>query len=135
MDYRDRHVIVTGGTGALGTAMVGGLLEAGAGCHVPYIDRAEADRFAFRNRAEVKLVPGIDLTQEAAIAELYGSVPKLWASIHIAGGFAIAPGGQTKKSQFMRQIDMNFFTPFLCCRAPVNAIIPPASVWARLHRP
>ena len=78
MDYRDRHVIVTGGTGALGTAMVGALLEAGAVCHVPYIDRAEADRFAFRNRAEVKLVPGIDLTQEAAIAKLYGSVPKLW---------------------------------------------------------
>ncbi len=37
MDYRDRHVIVTGGTGALGTAMVGALLEAGAVCHVPYI--------------------------------------------------------------------------------------------------
>ena len=90
MDYRDRHVIVTGGTGALGTAMVGALLEAGAVCHVPYIDQAEADRFAFRNRAEVKLVPGIDLTQEAAIAKLYGSVPKLWASIHIAGGFAMA---------------------------------------------
>ncbi|MBV8322122.1 MAG: hypothetical protein JO049_15770, partial [Hyphomicrobiales bacterium] len=53
MDYRDRHVIVTGGTGALGTAMVGALLEAGAVCHVPYIDPAEADRFALRNRAEV----------------------------------------------------------------------------------
>ena len=117
MDYRDRHVIVTGGTGALGTAMVGALLEAGAVCHVPYIDRAEADRFAFRNRAEVKLVPGIDLTQEAAIAKLYGSVPKLWASIHIAGGFAMAP-------DLMRQIDMNFVTAFLCCRAAVNAMIP-----------
>ncbi|OLB77535.1 MAG: short-chain dehydrogenase [Alphaproteobacteria bacterium 13_2_20CM_2_64_7] len=124
MDYRDRHVIVTGGTGALGTAMVGALLEAGAVCHVPYIDRAEADRFAFRNRAEVKLVPGIDLTQEAAIAKLYGSVPKLWASIHIAGGFAMAPVGETAKSDLMRQIDMNFVTAFLCCRAAVNAMIP-----------
>src|SRR5262245_16515820 len=28
--YRDRHVVVTGGTGALGTAMVGALPEAGA---------------------------------------------------------------------------------------------------------
>jgi len=124
MDYRDRHVIVTGGTGALGTAMVGALLEAGAVCHVPYIDQAEADRFAFRNRAEVKLVPGIDLTQEAAIAKLYGSVPKLWASIHIAGGFAMAPVGETTKSDLMRQIDMNFVTAFLCCRAAVNAMIP-----------
>ena len=39
MDYRDRHVVVTGGTGALGTATVGVLIEAGAICHVPYIDR------------------------------------------------------------------------------------------------
>jgi uncharacterized protein YbjT (DUF2867 family) len=28
--YRDRDVVVAGGTGALGTAMVGALLEAGA---------------------------------------------------------------------------------------------------------
>src|SRR6516164_4801274 len=67
MDYRDRHVVVTGGTGALGTAMVGALIEAGAVCHVPYIDRAEADRFAFRNHAKVKLVADIELTQEAAV--------------------------------------------------------------------
>ena len=48
MDYRDRHVVVTGGTGALGTAMVGALIAAGAVCHVPYHDQAEADRFALR---------------------------------------------------------------------------------------
>src|SRR6516164_2108255 len=124
MDYRDRHVIVTGGTGALGTAMVGALLEAGAVCHVPYIDRAEADRFALRDRIEVKLVPGIDLTQEAAVAKLYGSVPKLWASIHIAGGFAMAPVGETTKSDLMKQVDMNFVTAFLCCRAAVNTMTP-----------
>src|SRR5258707_11730366 len=124
MDYRDRDVVVTGGTGALGSAMVGALIEAGAVCHVPYIDRAEADRFAFRNHAKVKLIGEIELTQEAAIAKLYGSVPKLWASIHIAGGFAMAPVGQTTKSDLMRQIDMNFVTAFLCCRAAVNAMIP-----------
>jgi len=122
MDYRDRHVVVTGGTGALGTAMVGALIEAGGVCHVPYIDRAEADRFAFRNHANVKLVADIELTQEAAVAKLYGSVPKLWASIHIAGGFAMAPIGETTKSDLMKQIDMNFVTAFLCCRAAVNAM-------------
>ena len=55
MDYRDRHVVVTGGTGALGTAVVGALIEAGAVCHVPYIDAAEAERFALRNHAQVRL--------------------------------------------------------------------------------
>jgi NAD(P)-dependent dehydrogenase (short-subunit alcohol dehydrogenase family) len=122
MDYRDRHVVVTGGTGALGTAMVGALIEAGAVCHVPYINATEADRFAFRNHAQVRLVGDIELTQEAAIAKLYDGVPDLWASIHIAGGFAMAPLGETTKTDLMQQVDMNFVTAFLCCRAAVNAM-------------
>jgi NAD(P)-dependent dehydrogenase (short-subunit alcohol dehydrogenase family) len=122
MDYRDRHVVVTGGTGALGTAMVGALIEAGATCHVPYIDQAEADRFEFRSHAKVKLVANIELTEEAAVARLYGGVPQLWASIHIAGGFAMSPLAETTKSDLMKQVEMNFVTAFLCCRAAVNAM-------------
>jgi NAD(P)-dependent dehydrogenase (short-subunit alcohol dehydrogenase family) len=122
MDYHERHVVVTGGTGALGTAMVGALIAAGAVCHVPYINPAEADRFAFRDNAQVKLVADIELTQEDAVAKLYAGVPKLWASIHIAGGFAMAPIGDTTKSDLMKQVEMNFVTAFLCCRAAVNAM-------------
>jgi len=123
MDYRDRHVVVTGGTGALGTAVVSALVEAGAICHVPYINAAEADRFALRNHAQVKLVADIELTQEAAVARLYDSVPTLWASIHIAGGFAMAPITKTGKADLMQQVEMNFVTAFLCCRAAVNAML------------
>ena len=122
MDYRDRHVVVTGGTGALGTATVGALIEAGAVCHVPYIDRAEADRFALRSHAKVELIADIDLAQEAAVARLYGSVPRLWASIHLVGGFAMAPVAETTKSDLMKQIEMNFVTAFLCCRGAVKTM-------------
>ena len=122
MDYRDRHVVVTGGTGALGSAMVAALVEAGAVCHVPYIDPAEADRFAFRHHAKVRLVADIELTEEAAVARFYNDVPKLWASIHIAGGFAMSPVAETTKSDLMKQVEMNFVTAFLCCRAAVSAM-------------
>src|SRR5262249_51676993 len=123
MDYRERHVVVTGGTGALGTAMVGALVEAGAICHVPYIDRAEAERFRWRDHAQVKLVASIELTEEAAVAKLYNGVPKLWGSIHLAGGFAMAPIGETTKADLLKQIGMNFMTAFLCCRAAVTAMM------------
>ena len=33
MDFSGKHVVVTGGTGALGTAVVGSLLAAGATLH------------------------------------------------------------------------------------------------------
>ena len=123
MDYRDRHVVVTGGTGALGTATVGALLEAGAVCHVPYLDQAKADRFAFRNHPKVKLLADIELREETAVAKLYASVSRLWASIHIAGGFAMAPITETTRADLMKQIDVNLVTAFLCCRASISSML------------
>jgi NAD(P)-dependent dehydrogenase (short-subunit alcohol dehydrogenase family) len=35
----------------------------------------------------------------------------------------MAPVSKTTKSDLMQQIDMNFVTAFLCCRASVNAMI------------
>jgi NAD(P)-dependent dehydrogenase (short-subunit alcohol dehydrogenase family) len=122
MDYRDRHVIVTGGTGALGTAVVGALVGAGAVCHVPYVVAAEAERFPLRSNAQVKLVECKSLSEEDDVARLYGGVAQLWASIHLVGGFAMAPVAETRKADLMKQVDMNFVTAFLCCRAAVNAI-------------
>jgi NAD(P)-dependent dehydrogenase (short-subunit alcohol dehydrogenase family) len=122
MDYRDRHVVVTGGTGALGGAVVSMLAGAGAVCHVPSIDPGEAGRFALRDHANVRLVSDIELTEEAAVARFYDGVPKLWASLHLAGGFATSMVGETTKAELVKQIEMNFVTAFLCCRAAVNAM-------------
>jgi NAD(P)-dependent dehydrogenase (short-subunit alcohol dehydrogenase family) len=122
MDYRDRHVVVTGGTGALGGAVVAALVEAGAVCHVPYLHAAEAEHFALRDHTQVKLLAGIDLTEESAVARLYEGVPGLWASIHLAGGFAMAAVATTTKADLMKQINLNLVTAFLSCRAAVNAM-------------
>ena len=119
-DYRDRHVVVTGGTGALGQAVVGALIEAGAQCHVSYMHEAEMK--AFPHKRNVTLVPVSDLADEAMVAKLYAGVPKLWASIHLAGGFAMSPVAATGKAALMQQIEMNFVSCFLCCRAAVNAM-------------
>ncbi|MPZ39450.1 MAG: SDR family NAD(P)-dependent oxidoreductase [Rhizobiales bacterium] len=122
MDFSDRHVVVTGGTGALGTAVASALVKAGAICHVPYVVTAEAERFTLRGHAQVKLVPVTDLSDEASIIRLFSGVPALWASIHLAGGFAMKPVADTTPGDLMQQIDMNFVTAFLCCRAAVNAM-------------
>jgi NAD(P)-dependent dehydrogenase (short-subunit alcohol dehydrogenase family) len=122
VDYRDRQVVVTGGTGALGQAVVGGLLEAGAVCHVPWRHEAEAERFPYRDHGQVKLVGPVDLADEAGVARLFEGIPLLWASIHIAGGFAMSPLAKTTKAEFMKLIDTNLVSCFLCSAAAVNAI-------------
>ena len=122
MDFRDRHVVVTGGAGALGTAVVTVLIEAGATCHVPCFHEAEAQRFALRDHKQVVLSITGNLADEAAIARLYGGIARLWASIHIAGGFAAAPLRDTELTALRQQLDMNFVSCALCCRAAVRAM-------------
>jgi NAD(P)-dependent dehydrogenase (short-subunit alcohol dehydrogenase family) len=121
MDFAGRNIVVTGGTGALGTAVVGALLERNAFCHVPFIHKAEAEQFPHRGPERVRLVE-TELTDEESVARLYRGASALWASIHIAGGFAAAPIGATDKKAFMAQIEMNLLSCFLCCRASVAAM-------------
>jgi NAD(P)-dependent dehydrogenase (short-subunit alcohol dehydrogenase family) len=122
MDFRERHVVVTGGAGALGTALVGALIEAGAICHVPCFDEAEAQRFALREHRHVKLIVAGNLADEAAVARLYQPIAQLWASIHLAGGFAAGPLRDTTAATIRQQIDMNLVSALLCCRAAVTAM-------------
>ena len=121
MSFRNRHVAVTGGTGALGTAVVGALLEAGATCHVPYRSEDEAKRFPHRAHRNVTLAALGDLSDEAAVTGYYGSLGQLWASIHIAGGFAFAPIEKSDKALLMGQIESNLVSAYLCSRAAVGA--------------
>jgi NAD(P)-dependent dehydrogenase (short-subunit alcohol dehydrogenase family) len=122
MDLSEKLVVVTGGTGALGSAVVVKLVDAGARCRVPYVHDDEMKRFALRESKQVELVPVTDLADERQVAKLYGGASGLWASIHIAGGFAMSKVAETDKAAFMAQIDMNLTSCFLCCRAAVNAM-------------
>lgn len=121
MDFSDKHVVVTGGTGALGSAVVGGLLTAGATCTVPFLHEVEAQRFAHRDNPRVKLIAAADLSDEAAVTKVYAGLNP-WASIHIAGGFAPGKVADTDKAALMTQLDSNLVACFLCCRAAMAAM-------------
>jgi NAD(P)-dependent dehydrogenase (short-subunit alcohol dehydrogenase family) len=123
MDYRNRHIVVTGGTGALGSAVVGALLAAGAVCHVPYNDERHALRFPYRDNERVKLIGGCDLADEAGVARAFEGIGDLWASIHIAGGFAMSPLAETGKAGLMAMIEINLVSCYLCCGAAIRAMI------------
>jgi NAD(P)-dependent dehydrogenase (short-subunit alcohol dehydrogenase family) len=105
--------------------VVGALLDAGAVCHVPYVIAAEAEHFALRAHPKVTLTEVASLAEEADVARLYSGVPGLWASIHLAGGFAMGKVSETRKADLTHQIDMNLVTAFLCCGAAVNVMARP----------
>lgn len=117
-----REAIVTGGTGALGTAVVGRLVLAGATVHVPVYAAEELDGFPYRNHDSVTLHKGLDLTVEGDVAKLYRAVPSLYASIQVAGGFDMGPITSTSLETWEHLMRLNATTCFLCCREAVKTM-------------
>jgi NAD(P)-dependent dehydrogenase (short-subunit alcohol dehydrogenase family) len=121
IDFAGSHVVVTGGTGALGRAVIGALRAAHAVCHVPNLVAAELDDFPYASDPGVHIGRGVDLADEAAVRRFYQALPPLWASVHLAGGFAMAPIGEITAADFMAQFQMNALSCFLCSAAAVGA--------------
>lgn len=122
MGFDGRDVVVTGGTGALGRAVVARLLEGGAVCHVPAWSPEEVARFDLAGHARVRVTEGVDLTDEGSVSSFYAALPRLWGSIHVVGGFAMAPLLETGAADFRRMFELNAVTAFLSCREAVRAI-------------
>ena len=104
VDFAGSHVVVTGGTGALGRAVVAALRAAGAVCHVPNLVAAELADFPYANDAGVRIARDVDVADEGAVRRFYQALPPLWASIHLAGGFAMAPVAETSAGRFHRPV-------------------------------
>jgi len=115
---KDRDVVVTGGAGALGTAVVDALLKAGARCYIP--TRRAPAHSRQDPRDQVVWVPDCDLTKEEDTERLYAQVPDLWGSLHIAGGFEMGKLADTTHDDLMHMLNINFVTCFLCSKAAVR---------------
>lgn len=123
MKLDGRHIVITGGTGQLGSTLVARLLEEGAICHIPNSHAAAPEHFPFAGHERVRLVNNVYLADSAAVEGFYADVPELWASIHLAGGFAMAPLEKTESASFTEMMDTNVRTAFLCSRAAVRAFL------------
>jgi NAD(P)-dependent dehydrogenase (short-subunit alcohol dehydrogenase family) len=111
------HVVITGGTGALGVAVVRALVDAGAHCHVPAIESSvPADRFP---KDGVSVTTKVDLSDEASVTAFYASVLPLSAVVNIAGGFAWAPIADSSVKVLQQQLSMNLVSCALSCRQAV----------------
>ena len=84
MDFSGRQIVITGGTGALGSAVVGALLGAGANCTIPYVHEAEAKRFPHAGDPNVKLIAVKNLADEADVTKVYTGL-RPWAAFPSPG--------------------------------------------------
>jgi NAD(P)-dependent dehydrogenase (short-subunit alcohol dehydrogenase family) len=122
LEFDGRRVVVTGGSGALGEAVVKALVGAGALVHVPVRSAESLARFEMARHRGVHVEVGVDLTDEGAIGAYYEGLPALWASVHCAGVFAMSPLEGTSEAEFGKMMWTNAWTCFLCSREAVRRI-------------
>lgn len=111
----NRHVIVTGGAGGVGLAVVETALARGARVTVPHLGPDGLDRIRARlgEPDGLTFVP-CDLTQEDAVAELLGRPHD--ALIHLMGGFTMAPVHEMSFDAFRNHVTLQLMGTFLCCK-------------------
>jgi NAD(P)-dependent dehydrogenase (short-subunit alcohol dehydrogenase family) len=123
-EFSGDHIIITGGTGALGSEVVAAFLEADAVCSVPCLHPSKIEDFEYRDHDNLYLQPDVDLTDEQQTSDFYHEAVSrqgtLRGSVHVAGGFAMGSFEKLDKKNFMEQIDMNLVTCFNSCRAAVQ---------------
>lgn len=116
-------VLVAGGTGALGTAVVHELLDAGYDCSATWIVDVELERgrAEFGDRAQFIRA---DLIDPAGAEEAVAAVSDLEAVVNLVGGFASGPlVHETEAEDFDRMMRLNLTPAFNLAHAAMPRLV------------
>lgn len=121
-----KTVIITGGTGGLGTALVRRLIDQDYRLAITYLlpDEAQAFETEFEVDEERLMLTRVDCTNPEAVNTYVKDVAERWGEIHglcaLVGGWA---GGrdveETDDVRFERMLDLNLRSAFYAVRATI----------------
>jgi len=117
-----KAAVVTGGTGALGGAVVARLLEDGWHVHVPWRNAEDARALPERVGGDERLtLHEADLTSPEEVEALFREVSSAGVPLrllcNLVGAFAMAPIENTDPATWTRMWATNATAPFLAIRA------------------
>lgn len=118
-DFHGRRIVITGGSGALGSAVVNHLAALGTSCEITWVSESEQKH---QTPGERMRYTRVDVTDERQVTDFYARFDDLWGSIHLVGGFAMSPIADTSADEFEKMFRLNALSCFLCCREATRAI-------------
>jgi len=128
MDFENRVALVTGGTGALGSAVSLDLVASGARVAATYRSSEEWERLLHLARhRQLLLGLKVDLTVGEELANAVRQVAAEWGRIDflvaVAGGFAAGTSFETDERAWDQMMNLNLRSLFLALRAVVPVMI------------
>jgi NAD(P)-dependent dehydrogenase (short-subunit alcohol dehydrogenase family) len=119
----ERLVVVTGGAKGIGRAVSAAFAAAGDRIVITGRDRAALDEAA-RSLGDGS-VGGkeCDVTDERAVAELFGGLGEVDVLVNNAGASTSAPLARTTLEDWQRQLEVNATGAFLCTRAAAPGML------------
>jgi NAD(P)-dependent dehydrogenase (short-subunit alcohol dehydrogenase family) len=122
-----KHVLLTGGTGGLGSGVTPVLLAQGvASITIPYVTQKEVDRLKERlSMAEQSRIHFVetDLLDERSVTDLVNRMERVDATIHLVGGFSMGKTYEYDYSQWRQDFDLNLNTTFLVCKHSLRRML------------
>lgn len=118
-------MLVTGGTGALGTAVTRRFLEDGWRVAVTWVVKDEAKALETEVGARDRLLLfETDVTDPASIEATISEVGRVGALVHLVGGWKGGePVGEHSLETWDRMLTLNLRSAFLCCRAVLPSML------------
>lgn len=121
-----KTIVITGGTGGLGSALVRRLVDKDYRLAITYLLPAEAQQFEseFDIDEDKIILTRVDATNPEAVTSLFKDIAERWSSIDglcsLVGGWA---GGrdveETDDVRFERMLDLNLRSAFYAVRASI----------------
>lgn len=124
---KDRHVLLTGGTGGLGLGVTPTVLAQGvAYVTIPFRKQKEVDRLKAILRpedlAKVQFVE-TNLMDDRAVEQLINGLERVDVLIHLVGGFSMGATHAYSFDQWKRDIDLNLNVAFLVCKYSLKRML------------
>jgi len=116
---QNKHTIITGGTGGLGSSVTRLALDRGARITIPthslQTTKPTAHTVDHPQANQVNFIYS-DLTDEQKVRELFEPFERLDILIHLAGGFSMGSTSEFSLKDWRQQVDLNLTTTFLVCK-------------------
>lgn len=124
---KDKHILLTGGTGGLGLGVTPAVLAQGAAAvTIPYRNPKDVERLKeIISPAEFARIQFIcaNLEEETSVENIISQMQRVDVLIHLVGGFAMGKTHEYSFENWKRDFDLNLNTTFLVCKHSLKSML------------